>query len=467
MEAMNEEEDTAMDFLGLELPVKNHPELDPGFVPLGKFFSEYRRGAARPFALALEREGGQVAVFEAALRGESGLTEADRCYVDRLAKLLLWVKGGWKFTVCGCPEAGEYLRTAYAPGGSRDFDRGFMERIYERPFTVELCAYADRPAAKEGSAPVGRHTGGCRIGLDVGASNIKISALRDGETVFSESRPWRPKTEPDVDYHYAHLTDALKTAAGHLPKVDGVGVSSAGVFVGGRCMVASLFLAVEQRDFDRRVKNIYTETAKVLGEAVHVAVANDGDVTALAGAMALDRNGILGISMGTSQAGGYVDRSGNVMGWLNELAFVPMDVQKDAAWDEWSGDLGCGVKYLSQDGGVKLAEWAGISLPDGAPADKFAEVRRLMDGGDERAIRVYHSLGVYLGHAVALYSQFYDINLALIMGGVAGGPGGDILLADAARVLREDYPELTFPVEAPDTRVRQLGQSVAAASLPL
>ena len=162
-------------------------------------------------------------------------------------------------------------------------------------------------------------------------------------------------------------------------------------------MVASLFLSVGKEDFDKSIKDIYPRTAASLGENIPFAVANDGDVTALAGAMGLNENGILGISMGSSEAGGYVDKAGNVTGWFNELAFTPIDVQPDAARDDWSGDVGCGVKYLSQEGAVKLAAMAGLEMPEGGAADKFSSLRRRMDGGDKSVEVVYRDLGVYLG----------------------------------------------------------------------
>lgn len=455
-----------MQFLGLELAVKNIPSLDTGFVPLEAFFETYTRSASFPFALAVEREGGLVSVYETALRTADELDEADRLYLDRLAKALLWLRGGWKLIACGNEAAGEYLRSAYGPGGSREFDRDFMERVYEKPFTVENRSYEARPAQQESPAPIGRHRDGCRIGLDAGASNLKVSAVADGVSVFSEIYPWRPKDKADPSYHLEHLTAALRAAAEHLPRVDAVGVSSAGVFVADRCMVASLFLSVGQEDFDRRVKDIYRTAVAALGEDIPFAVANDGDVAALSGAIELDAGGVLGISLGTSQAGGYVDGNGNVTGYFNEVAFAPVDVQKDAAMDEWSGDIGCGVKYLSQDGAVKLAEKAGLELNGEGPAERFAALWRHMAMGGERAAAVYRDLGIYLGHTLALYSRFYDIRHALIMGGVAGGPGGDILLAEAKRVLAEEYPRCTFSVAVPDAGSRHLGQSYAAATLP-
>ncbi|MEG1878165.1 MAG: ROK family protein [Pseudoflavonifractor sp.] len=455
-----------MEFLGLELPTKNRPEPDMGFVPLAQFFRAYRQGAEYPFALAVEREDGLTAVYDSCLRTPGPLAEADRVYIDRLAKTLLWIYGGWRLIACGNGAAGEYLRRAYAPGGSRAFDSEFMAGVYGRGFLVESRAYSEAPRPKECPVPMGRHLQGCRIGLDAGASNLKISAVVDGACSFSASIPWRPKDHADPKYHLDHLTAALKTAADQLPRVDGVGISSAGVFVGNTCCAASLFLGVSKADFDAELREVYPKAVATLGENIPLAVANDGDVTALAGAMSLGETAVLGISLGTSEAGGYVDGSGNITGRLSELAFVPIDLQPKAPRDEWSGDLGCGVKYLSQDGAVLLAERLGISMPQGGPADRFAYLRGLMDRGDARMPAVYRALGRYLAHAAALYAQFYDLRYLLVMGGVAGGPGGEILLAEARRVLDEEYPDLDFALRAPDDKTCQVGQSVAAASLP-
>ena len=267
----------------------------------------------------------------------------------------------------------------------------------------------------------------------------------------------------------------MQTAAAKIMekgrKVDGIGVSSAGVYIDNKCMVASLFIKVGKEDFDAKVKNIYTRAAedlgRMLGYEIPVVVANDGDVSALAGAMGLGENGIMGIAMGTSEAVGYVDGEGNICGWLNELAFAPVDGQPDAMEDEWSGDIGCGVKYFSQDGVNKLAPRAGIELDETEPpAKRLKVVQGLMAENDERAIKVYESIGVYLGHTMGLYAQFYDIHHVQMMGRVMSGRGGDIILETAARVMDEEYPEVKFRPEAPDEMTRRVGQSSAAASLP-
>ncbi len=454
-----------MNFLNIEIPVTNEPLLDKGFVPLSKFFKHFEKNATKPLCIAVERSGGQVGTYETKIFGTADMAQADAYYVDRLVKFLLWSWGGFKVTICGDENIANTIKAAYSMGGTREFDKTFMERVYETNFEVVSVSYENKPESVQKAEAIGRHMGGCRIGFDAGGSDRKVSAVIDGEPVYSEEVVWFPKTNSDPDYHYQGIVEAFKTAASKMPRVDAIGISSAGVYVDNKCMVASLFLKVNEQDFDAKVKNIYTRAAKEIGD-VPVVVANDGDVTALAGAMGLGENAILGIAMGTSEAVGYVDADGNITGWLNELAFAPVDGQADAMQDEWSGDIGCGVKYFSQDGIIKLAPRAGIELHGESPAEKLKEVQKLMEADDERAIQVYETTGVYLGHALALYDMFYDIKHVLMLGRVTSGKGGDIVLAKACEVLANEYPEVKFRPETPDEKTRRVGQSVAAASLP-
>ena len=463
-----------MNFLNVEIPVKNLPELDQGFVPLGLFFKAYEQNATKPLCIAVERSGSQIGTWECRIYGTPEMQAADEYYVDRLVKFLLWSWGGFKVYICGDDRIAAIIEKAYSVGGSREFDKDFMENVYERPFEVVALAYAHKPDAFMRTESVGRHTDGGRIGFDAGGSDRKVSAVIDGETIYSEEVVWFPKTISDPDYHYQGILAAFHTAAAKIlekgRKVDGIGISSAGVYIDNTCMVASLFLKVGKEEFDKKVKNIYTraaeELSRTLGYEIPVVVANDGDVSALAGAMGLGENGIMGIAMGTSEAVGYVDLEGNICGWLNELAFAPVDGQPEAMEDEWSGDIGCGVKYFSQDGVIKLAPRAGIELTGASPAEKLKEVQALMAADDERAKKVYESIGVYLGHALGQYAMFYDIRHVQMMGRVMSGKGGDIILETASRVMDEEYANVPFRPEAPDEMTRRVGQSSAAASLP-
>jgi predicted NBD/HSP70 family sugar kinase len=328
--------------------------------------------------------------------------------------------------------------------------------------------YEKRPSAKENAQPVGRHLDGCRIGFDAGGSDRKVSAVIDGESVYSEEVVWFPKTNADPAYHYSEIVSAFKTAASKMPRVDAIGISSAGIYVDNHTMIASLFIKVPKDDFDTHVKDIYIRAGNEIGN-IPLVVCNDGDVTALAGAMSLDDARILGIAMGTSEAGGYVDKNGNITGWLNELAFAPVDFQPGASLDEWSGDIGCGVKYFSQDAVIKLAPRVGIELDESlSPGDKLAYVQKLMKDGDNRTDKIFETIGAYLGHTIACYGLVYDIKHVLLMGRVTSGKGGDIILEKAKAVMREEYADACAGInlQLPDEKSRRVGQSVAAASLP-
>ena len=456
-----------MNHLGIEVSVKHSPELDPGFLPLGKFFQAFLKDAKKPLGVAVERAGGEVAVYHTFIHGTPEMAQADRYYVDRLIKTMLWYMGGFKVYICGDKDIFEAMKATWCAGGQRSFDAEFMSNVYEKPFEVVFCDAL--PAEYSNPQAVGRHLGGCRIGFDAGGSDRKVSAVIDGEPVFSEEVVWHPKTTSDPDYHYDGIVAALKSAAAHMPRVDAVGVSSAGIYIENRTMVASLFLKVSKEDFDAKVKDIYIRAiTDTFGDVPYV-VANDGDVSALAGAMSLEENNIMGIAMGTSEAVGYVDQNGNITGWLNELAFAPVDANPAAMEDEWSGDIGCGVKYFSQDGVIKLAPAAGINLsPDLSPAEKLKEVQKLMEQPNSPAEAIYRSIGVYLGHSLALYHHFYGFKHVLLLGRVMSGKGGDIILDTCRQVLADEYPELSGKIipTLPDEKARRVGQSVAAASLP-
>lgn len=449
-------------------------KLDPGFMPMVKVISDFKKKVAaadsQKLVVCIERNNGLIATYKLEVfRENTGHDEENYEVVERIIKTLLWAKGGYKIYIAGSQYIYKRISADYSRGGAREFDLDFMSRVYETDFEVVYVEnVSDAPAENDVSSPVGRHLDGCRIGFDAGGSDRKVSAVVDGETVYSEEVVWFPKLESDPKYHYDGILSAMKTAASYMPRVDAIGVSSAGVYINNRIMVASLFLKVSDEDFEKYVKTMYLDVAKEIGD-VPVEVANDGDVTALAGAMSLEENNVLGVAMGTSEAAGYVDRDGNITGWLNELAFVPVDFNKNAMVDEWSGDYGCGVKYFSQDAVIKLAPAAGIELDEKlSPAEKLKVVQGLMEEDDPRAADIYDTIGTYFGYTIAYYSMFYDIKHVLIMGRVTSGKGGSILLSKANEVLKEEFPRLAEKIKLhiPDEKARRVGQSVAAASLP-
>ena len=459
----------------MELKIK--AVLDPQFAPMSLKVREMReltKENGQDIVIGVERNKGAVTTYRTRIFPDgTGHDEENYRFVERIVKSMLWVAGGFKIIIAGSEVVAQRIKEAYVDGGYRDFDLHFMENVYESKFEVISVSLEDAPKDVSTAAPIGRHLDGCRIGFDAGGSDRKVSAVVNGESVYSEEVVWLPKVNSDPMYHFDGIYTAMKTAASHMPRVDAIGVSSAGVYIDNKIMVASLFLKVSPDDFQKYVKTMYLDAAKKLGEElgkeIPIEVANDGDVTALAGAMDLNDDSVLGVAMGTSEAGGYVDPDGNITGWLNELAFVPVDFCENAMVDEWSGDYGCGVKYFSQDGVIKLAPAAGIELdPNMTPAEKLKVVQGLMAEGDQRAAKIYDTIGCYFGYAIGYYAEFYEMKHVLIMGRVTSGEGGVILLERAQEVLDKEFPELAKKIELhiPDEKSRRVGQSVAAASLP-
>ena len=452
-----------MKHLGIDINIKNVPALDRKFLPISLFSREFLKSAMIPVSICVERDNGQRAVYDTFITGKN--KAADQYYIDRTVKTLIWIKGGYKVAVCGDDGVAAYIKEAYGKHGKQAFDNQFMSRVYEREFEVISLPLSEKPVQNEHSKPIGGNLTGCRIGFDAGGSDRKVSAVIDVNPVYSEEVVWHPKVTSDPDYHYNEIVSALKTAAGKMPRVDAIGVSSAGIYINNRTMVASLFLKVPMDMFDQKVKDIYIRAAKEIGD-IPLRVVNDGDVTALAGAMELSGNNVLGIAMGTSQAGGFVNSEGNITGWLNELAFAPVDVSNDAMQDEWSGDIGCGVKYFSQDGVIKLAENAGIVFPAGlTPGEKLKFVQDMLKGNNPRVFDIFKSIGCYMGHTLPYYHEFYGFDRILLLGRVMSGEGGDIIVSTATQVLKEEYQEYRFDIHVPDENSRRVGQSVAAASL--
>jgi predicted NBD/HSP70 family sugar kinase len=449
------------------------PVLDPLFRPAAvawRAFEQRAHDSGRPIhaRFALEQAGGAVSHFSTDLipEGKPGAAGNFRM-LERMVKLALWARGGFRIDVDAPAELVERLRLHFADTATGRFDSEIVgERVYGHP--VEVVAARELPPERATTADLGGHLEGCRIGFDLGGSDRKVAALVDGQVVWSEEIEWDPYHQPDPDYHWNGIMDSLQRAAGHLPRVDAIGGSAAGVYVDNQVKFSSLFRGVPPALFESRVRDIFRDLQRTW-DGVPFDVVNDGDVTALLGAMSLRGGGVLGIALGTSTAGGYVTASGHITPWLNEIAFVPIDLRPDAPPDEWSGDLGCCVQYLSQQAVGRLLPAAGIEVAPGTPLpQQLKELQRLMAAGDPRAAPVYQTLGVYLGYAIAELAAVYDFRHVLALGRGTSGPGGAVMLDVARRVLETDFPELAARIELhmPSEKEKRHGQAMAAASLP-
>lgn len=416
--------------------------------------------------IALERNQGYVSRHHTDVLADAHPEDTLR-YLDRWVKALLWQIGGWKISLSAPDKIGQLLQRHYSPTGERAFDVELMEQSYDQKFRFELVKPEALPEARECSAILGGHLDGCRIGFDLGASDYKLAAVQDGKVLFTTEIPWDPRVQPDPEWHFQKIQEGLKLAASHLPRVDAIGGSSAGIILDNEVRVASLFRSVPPALFRQRARTLFKRLQAEWN--VPLEVANDGDVTALAGGMSLGKKGILGVAMGSSLAAGWLDGNGRILGWLNELAFAPVDYHPEAPVDEWSKDRGCGVQYFSQQAVVRLAGVIGIQLSPGHPAEQLKQVQELLKKGDARAAQIFESIGVYYGYAIAQYAEFYGLENVLTLGRVTSGTGGDLLMAKAREVLKAEFPELAnrISLHLPDEKSKRHGQAVAAASLPL
>lgn len=447
------------------------PPFDPGFRPVALAHRNYRAAAlssgAFPVHLGLEREDGLVSTFEFSIHGDKEFASATALVVEKMVKFLLWSRGGWKMSFEGPRELGGLIRAAYSENGSRAFDVRLMSRVYQRPFEFVHVPPEDFPKSRESELALGGHLDGCRIGFDLGASDYKVAAVQDGEPLFSEEVPWNPGEQADPDYHYGHIREGLEKAALHLPRVDAIGGSSAGVYIRNQVRIASLFRSVPEALFESRIRPLFLRLREEWG--VPFEVINDGEVTALAGMLSLGERAVLGIAMGSSQAAGFLNAEGHLTGWLDELAFTPVDWNPGAVVDEWSGARGVGANYFSQQAVNRLALAAGFAFPEAVKLpERLEEIQDLAEKGDQRAVLIFEAIGIYLGYTIPWYEVFYDVRNLLVLGRVMSGQGGNLIMAKAAEVLRKEFPDTAARIRLHllDEKSRRVGQAVAAASLP-
>ena len=460
---------------GLVVAPKHRPVLDRDFVPAELWNRVYEARVdadpgSIPLIVAVTRPDGTV--FRHQTRVLPNGTESAALnlrYVERIVKLLLWSAGGSGIVIGGHDQLAKQISALYMPEGRRSFDCDIIgRRIFLEPMTVTACSLDLVPSENVSTVALGGHLDGCRIGFDLGGSDRKCAAVIDGDVVHSEEVEWNPYFESNPEYHCDGIMDSLRRAAAHLPRVDAIGGSAAGVYMDNEPRAGSLFRGVSQRDFDNDIRPLFKRLRDAWND-VPFEVVNDGEVTALAASLSLDAKSPLGLAMGTSLASGYCDGEGHVTSRLNELAFVPVDYRKDAPVDEWSGDVGCGVQYFSQQAVARLAPEAGLAYPDEMPfAERLVDVQDLMERGDPRARSIYETIGAYLGYSIAWFARWYQIDSLLILGRVTSGAGGELIIEKAEEVLRDEFPELADRLRliTPDEQFKRHGQAIAAASLP-
>lgn len=439
--------------------------LDKNYYPMYKYKQDFEEKCkmlgGQKFEIALRRSDDEVEYKNLTILPSEMIEENVR-YVERIIKTMLWAYGGYQIYLKGDKKVIEAIQKIYSAKGKRQFDVDFMTDVFQAPFEVKEVT-DEMPKTSKRPKLIGGNKKGHRIGFDAGGSDRKVTSCIDGKVVFEKEVIWHPKLNADPQYHKDGIIDSIDMGLKALGgKLDAIGVSSAGIVIDDEMRVASLFIKVPKEKYESHVFRIYKDLSKKYG--VPVKVANDGDIAALAGAEFLNSGKVLGLALGTSEAAGYIDKDMHIVGYLNELAFAPVDANPSAIEDEWSKDVGVGCKYHSQDAVIKLASEAGIDIdPKLSLAEKLVVVQKLANVKDERALSIFDRLGDYLAYSIMWYKEFYDIEKVVLYGRVVSGVGGEVLMTKAQELL--DSFKSKVKLVLPDEMTRRLGQSYTAALL--
>lgn len=452
--------------------LKLDPQFKPAIIELNNFKNEVKKLKKKNhLVIALRRGTNEVYHYQLDVYLDGVNDKRNFFIVERLVKTLLWVIGGYEVIIYGSKRIYEHLKKEYSKNHNRAFDCKFMSTCFEKEFKVTYVSNLKKmPKESIKYHQVNTVLKGKRLGFDAGGSDIKISAVKNGKVVYAKEIVWLPKLNSDIKYHQDVAYKAFKEGIKHLGgDVDAIGVSSAGVIINNRPMQCSLFIKAINKHF-KEVKNFYIDLIKRLEKEVHhpipFEVANDGDVSAIAGMLDKKEGALMGLAMGTSEAVGYINKDKCITGQFNELAFAPVDFNPNAMVDEWSGDYGVGCKYLSQDAVIKLAKAAKIKInPKLTLAEQLKYVQALHEKGDKRAIEIFKTIGDYLAYALAYYSEFYEIRHVLLLGRVTSGKGGNVIIKEAKIRLKQEFPKLKINLFMPTEYIRRVGQAIAAASL--
>mmetsp|Transcript_13319 Transcript_13319/g.39686 ORF Transcript_13319/g.39686 Transcript_13319/m.39686 type:complete len:491 (+) Transcript_13319:66-1538(+) len=463
--------------------------LDPNFCPfiLGKMkYVKAVQGCPGKLEFAVERPGGccgrdSLPVFPEDHEG----FEASVFMAGEVIRYMLWQRGGQKLILAGPKKICEEMKKAFSKGGKYEFEAATFPKVCGAPWSVEIVASAAAlPAAVEKPIVCGKVASGCRIAFDLGKSDVKTVAVKDGEVVDSAETEW-DVTNPDPQYHYDLIVKCMKDMT---KKLDGpivaIGGSATGtVSADSEATWCDCFPNVPPDVYQKRVVPIFNDIAKNEFGGVPIKVINDGEVTAVAGGQMIGKGSLFGISLGSSEGSGYVYEDGSLTGWINENAYCPCDLNPEGPGNVWSPHRGDAAMYLGQRAATRLAAKGGVKLPAEYMPDHpnmlqtqhapHAQCLKLVQAAmkdpkqEPQARKIYESIGVYMGYTIAQYCEYLDIKRVLILGRVTSGTGGDVMMEMAKKVLDVDFPHLSnITFHTPTEHMKRVGQCIAAAALP-
>lgn len=416
--------------------------------PITEWHRRYRSAApgSGRFAVRFERPDRASLCFRTGLVGSASpeLVRYVRTYVHNR----LWAAGARRVVVdCG-PDLFAALKSCFDPGGQYYHQAEMMSRVYRGPFEIVRGPVVDRSDEGSGVPAQGDPKRGRHIGVDLGGSDVKVVAMRDGELLHHEKMDWRPRGMMRGRQVLDVVEDMVGRAlsAARLGRIDGIGLSTAGIVVGNRVVVSGIFSGLAAEEFDGWVAPMGAKLSRAFGGAP-TQVAHDGDMTPLWAYVHMGIKRVLGLSLGTGLGAGFVDEHGQVSGMLCEVGKTILDMDAEAPEHIYNKTRGAALHYCSQNAVFRLAEGAGIALDHvDMLAEKLRRVQALVDSGDRSATAVFEAVGRDLAVAVAEFHDYFHMAHVVLVGRVTAGRGGEILLASADAALKRDFPEVADEV---------------------
>ncbi len=419
-------------------------------------FSSFRKRAKEEITIALIRGEDVCFPFKVPVTDDF---EESYFYLKKVFLSLLWIIGGYRFLF----HCDQYFYSRFKERIQKDEEVSAsfkaIEAVYGEPVSFALTE--EIPLTKEKKTKHSLSAFGCRVGLDLGGSDIKTMAVKDGEIVYSSEIPWSPKEAKDPSYHESRIRSALLEASSHLERVDAVGVSTSGIVADELVIYPSLFASCSEKDKKEGVRVLLKDLCCKLFPDASFALINDGDASALGASFLYEKDSVLGLALGTSLAGGYV-KDGFLYPYLNELSKVSVNFSPSGKRHYRLGILGSSSEYLSQKGIVSLVEDRGVKLVGSLP-EKLLAIQKLAEDENKAVLQCYQELGRRLGSSVLYFSLFLDFSSVFLLGRVLSGKGGEALVESAKDYLASKGSGLVL--FSADERFKRLGQAYVAACL--
>jgi len=468
--------------------------LDPDFAPVVLAKRKYKSaasGCSSSVEWALPRADGCARGSLPVFPDDDPRSQASIILAGVMIQELIWQRSASSLLLKGPSKICEALKKDFSIGGKYEFEAKSMPNVNGTPSAVFEVTITDGALPEEKDTPqtCGKDASGNRLAFDLGKSDIKTVAVQDNKVLDSKETEW-DVTNVDPQYHFDAIVGALKGTIERAKEkgfgtIQAMGGSATGTVSGdNEATWCDIFPNVPPDVYKAKVLDIFKRLCKEVCGDVPLKVINDGEVTALAAVQKISAGNVMGISMGSSEGGGYANADGNLMGWINELCYIKLDMNPAAPTDPWTKGAHTGIShmYLGQRGATKNAykvcevpdnykyphaDMCTIKHEDHAQCLKLIQKAMADPAQEAKVTQLYETCGVYLGYGLAQYCEFYKIEHVMILGRVSKGKGGDIMLATAAKVLETEFPELPkIKFHTADDEFKAVGQCIAAAALP-